>query len=384
MHELDKQTPASTEAGTHERLPELIPAPSWRGARPCFPQVRRILLCLDGSALSEQGLQPALAVARALELPLCLLHVLAERGLPHRTEPTDPMLSEIRRLEACSYLDDLCHDRIPPDLPTEVRVTQGHVVDNIIREARRDGPALVVLTRHGERGQLDHPLSSTAHEVIHRLSGPFLLVPIVPGRAHEDLGTDLGTDLGAKLGGDLAARWSTVMVPLDGSVRAECAIPAAENIACDHGAELLLFHAVPAPELSGPRPFTKQDLELADRLQERNRQAAEVYLERVRSRIASQRVAVRTLVLQKGPVRDSLAELLQREDIGLVVACAHGATGSQSWKFGGLAAHLIENSNCALLLIQDLSESSMRRLTHRSIGARGWTARDLIDRLQHR
>jgi nucleotide-binding universal stress UspA family protein len=241
-------------------------------------------------------------------------------------------------------------------------------VDNIIREASRDGPALVVFTRHGERGQLDHPLSSTAHEVIHRLSGPFLLVPTVTAHRHTDLDT----------------QWKTVMVPLDGSVRAECAIPAAENIACDRDAELLLFHAVPVPELSGPRPYSKQDLELASRLQERNRQAAEAYLERVRARFASHRVTVRTLVLESGPVKDSVADLLRREDIGLVVACAHGATGSQSWKFGGLAAHLIESSNCALLLIQDLSESSMRRLTHGGISVRRQTAGDWFERLHRR
>lgn len=364
MHELEKQTPASTE----QRVPGRATATGWRGGRPCYPQVRRILLCLDGSPLGEQGLQPALSVARALDVPLRLFHVLAHRGLPDRTEPTDPMTSEIRRLEAHGYLHDLCNDVIPADVRSEVRVAQGHVVDNIIREAHRDGPALVVFTRHGERGQLDHPLSSTAHEMIHRLNGPFLLAPTVAGRRRTNLDT----------------KWKTVLLPLDGSVRAECAIPAAENIAYDHGAELLLFHAVPTPELSGPRPFSRQDLELASRLQERNSQAAKAYLERVRARLASHRVRVRTLVLESGSVKDSVAELLQREDIGLVVACAHGATGSPSWKFGGLAAHLIENSNCALLLIQDLCESNMRRLTHGSVGVRSWMASDWVDRLHHR
>ena len=364
MHDLEKQTPASTG----QRVPGRATASRRRGGLPCYPQVRRILLCLDGSPMSEQGLQPALSVARAMDVPLHLFHVLAHRGLPDRTEPTDPMTAEIRRLEAHGYLHDLCDDVIPADVRTEVRVAQGHVVDNIIREAHRDGPALVVFTRHGERRQLDHPLSSTAHEVIHRLSGPFLLAPTVVERRCTDL--DIG--------------WKTVMVPLDGSVRAECAIPAAENIACDSGAELLLFHAVPMPELSGPRPFSKQDQELANRLQERNRQAAEAYLDRVRARFASHRVTVRSLVLESGPVKDSVAELLRREDIGLVVACAHGATGSQSWKFGGLAAHLIENSDCALLLIQDLSESNMRRLTHGSVGVKSWTASDWVDRLHLR
>jgi nucleotide-binding universal stress UspA family protein len=355
MQDVKKQTPTERASGSEVRL-----------SRPCYPQVGRILLCLDGSPMSEQGLQPAVDVARALDVPLRLFHVLAHRGLLDRTEPADPMTSELRRLEAHGYLHDLCDEVVPGEIRTEVCVAHGHVVDNIIREAHREGPALVVLTRHGERGQLDHPLSSTAHEVIYRLNGPFLLVPTIIGRPYTDLDTI----------------WKTVMVPLDGSVRAECALPAAESIARGHGAELLLFHAVPMPELSGPRPFSKQDLELANRLRERNHQAAHAYLERIRARLASRGVSVRTLVLESGPVKDCVAELLQAEDIGLVVACAHGATGSQSWKFGSLAAHLIENSDCALMLIQDLSESNMQRLTHGNIGQRSWTA--WVDRLHHR
>ncbi|MHC4513414.1 MAG: universal stress protein [Planctomycetota bacterium] len=362
--------PATPTAGLRlpeKRLPEArMPGPKRPDERACYPQVRRVLLCLDGSPVSEQGLQPALALARALDVPMCLLHVLEHGGLPGRAEPADPMLSDIRRLEARGYLHDLRRDVVPPDVRTAVRVVQGHVVDSIIQEAHRDGPAFVVLTRHGERGQLDHPLSSTAHEVVHRLSGPFLLIPPVAGRRCSEL-----------QGG-----WKTVMVPLDGSVRAECAIPAAQSIARDRGAELVLVHAVPAPELSGQRPFSREDLDLVRRLQQRNHQAAEAYLSRLRGRLSRHRVAVHTLVLQGRTIRDSLADLLQREDIGLVVACAHGATGSPSWRFGGLATHLIENSSCALVLVQDLSEANMQRLCRESTGVENRTAAESLGRLR--
>ncbi|MEZ4732783.1 MAG: universal stress protein [Caldilineaceae bacterium] len=78
-----------------------------------------------------------------------------------------------------------------------------------------------------------------------------------------------------------------IVVPLDGSPRAEHVLPNATALACRkwHGAELHLVHAVARPTMIQRMPLTAEENALAEQLFERNQAQAQKYLEQLRSQL---------------------------------------------------------------------------------------------------
>jgi nucleotide-binding universal stress UspA family protein len=147
------------------------------------------------------------------------------------------------------------------------------------------------------------------------------------------------------------------MLPLDCSQRAECILPAAIALARTHDAELLLAHVVPEPEMPRRMGPSQEDLELARRLVERNRQAAQRYLRDVQSRLArvSDRVQVRLCVAPRRA--QALRDLAQREGVDLVILSAHGSTGDAHQRYGAVAAEFIQAGYGPVIILQDLGVS---------------------------
>jgi nucleotide-binding universal stress UspA family protein len=121
-------------------------------------------------------------------------------------------------------------------------------------------------------------------------------------------------------------------VLLDGSPRAESALPLASSVARVHGSELLLLHVVSRPERSCPCPLDEEEQEeeqdLDQRLVDRNARAADVYLEGVQKHVAGDGVQVRTLVAVDGDVRGEILRRIAEDHVDLVVFSGHGRSRS--------------------------------------------------------
>src|SRR2546421_2268521 len=118
-----------------------------------------------------------------------------------------------------------------------------------------------------------------------------------------------------------------IMVPLDGSGRAERALPSAERLGVATGAGLHLVHVVElAPPLTGPFAPASLPGSVYDDLVAHETQQATAYLDKMRERLAAGGVPVRTEQM----VGYAAATLLDDErdaDIDLVVMCSHGRSG---------------------------------------------------------
>ncbi len=68
----------------------------------------KILVPLDRSPLAECVLPHAVALARALDSQLMLLHVLSVSDKQDRLRAVDPLEWQLRRAEAESYLQGVC------------------------------------------------------------------------------------------------------------------------------------------------------------------------------------------------------------------------------------------------------------------------------------
>ena len=305
--------------------------------------MRHIVACLDGSDLAERVLPHAYAAASALGAPLTLLRVLDHA---HGDQsPTDPMEWEIQRKEACQYLDRLAAENAGHEALVETDVIEGKAAEEICRWSGHHSVDLTIICTHGAGGCSPWAVASTARKLLDRAPGSLLLVPassdIVRGPAH----------------------YRRVLMPLDGSARAESVFPIATQIATAHGAELLVAHVVPFPELTEFGPLDADDFELRDRLLRRNERAAHEYLDRLRVRLAENEVALRMLLIQGGDIASRLARVAVDEHVDLIVLSAHGRSARMNTPCGSVTADLISCSSIPLLIIRPRLSRVLRQVT---------------------
>lgn len=141
----------------------------------------------------------------------------------------------------------------------------------------------------------------------------------------------------------------SILVPLDGSLFAEHALPLALNLAVRTGARLHLVEVHERPVLpvsTGGSAGDYAEWEQAMRLQE------EEYLRSVADRcMTTAGVAART-ELSEGVAANALATYAHELDIGLIVMTTHGRGGiSRAW-VGSVADALVRRSHVPVLLLR--------------------------------
>ena len=301
--------------------------------------VRHVLVPLDGSALAQGALPWAVAVSRALGARLTLLRVLENPAIScassHHHDAVD---WEMRRAEARVQLDRVDRDLKARGLTSAAELSEGRPAERIIEYARARHVDLVVLTSHGEGGLTGWALSSTALMVVAGAHGSLLVIPARPADSH-----------GA---GELRLR--RILVPLDCSPRAECVLPLATALARAHGAELVLAHVVPEPEIPRRLPAAAEDLTAASQVTELNRREAGRYLGELRERLSGSGLHVSTRLVVSARRAQAIRTLAEETDVDLVVVCAHGQTADARDRYGNVAARLLERTARPLLVFQDL------------------------------
>lgn len=167
-------------------------------------------------------------------------------------------------------------------------------------------------------------------------------------------------------------KYQRILLMLDGSARAERALPAAVAIAKYHHAELLILHATPDPGLVETGPLETEALELRQRLWERNRRTGRQYLSDIRSRFASELNSLTTRLLDIGDVRHQLVDAINIENVDLVLIASQGATGHSDVPTGSVAKFVLEHSQKPILMVcpkKQCAESGLYKGTE-STGSR--------------
>jgi nucleotide-binding universal stress UspA family protein len=157
-------------------------------------------------------------------------------------------------------------------------------------------------------------------------------------------------------------RYRRIVVPLDGSSRAESVIPVATRLAEGQGAELVFVHVVPKPEIFRAGPLDQEAMDLEQRAIEHNRRKASAYLERLRGRFGSARCRVRIEVEREGSARTKLDRLIREERPDLVVMSAHGTTGHLDSSCGCVTDYALTHATAPLLVLRDREARRMRRV----------------------
>ncbi|MBN2385377.1 MAG: universal stress protein [Anaerolineales bacterium] len=300
-----------------------------------------ILVPLDGSQLAECVAPHVVAMARSFDAQIILLRMLEKNQSGPSAQLFDLLNWQIKKTEAALYLEKKKAQFQAAGLRARTEVIEGLVAEGITEYAQNQGMKLIILSSHGHSGLTDWGISSITLKII--LSAPTSVFIV---RAHQPRG-QAGES-------PETALYQRILVPLDGSQRAENVLPIATQLARMHEAQIHIVQVVQTPEMARQMPLAREDVELSRRVVERNQEEAGRYLEQVKSRSTLEGLSVQTHLLTSDHAAAALHQLGEQEQIDMVTLSAHGYSGSHQWPYGGMVNNFIMYSRVPLLIVQDL------------------------------
>lgn len=296
---------------------------------------KHILVPLDGSSLAERVLPHTVAVGRAMDAKVTLLRAVARTPPESGSRAVDPLSWHMRKSEAEAYMNETAERIGKTGLTAEVRLAEGRAASSIIEFAREEDVDLIVISSHGDSGLSAWNISSVVQKVILRAYAPTMII-----RAYQPVTEEL-----------TGLSYARLLVPLDGSQRAECTLSWARELARHHDGRLILAHVVKKPEVPRRAPLSAEEADLVERLTALNREEGQAYLDDLGSRLDLD-VEPR-LVVSDDPAM-ALHTLADDEEVDLVVMAAHGYSGKKTWPYGSVALNFIVYGCEPLLIVQDV------------------------------
>jgi nucleotide-binding universal stress UspA family protein len=296
--------------------------------------IDHILVPLDGSSLAERVLPHLFALARPFGSRVTLLRVINRTDSKQSQQRIDPLDWQMQEAEARSYLNKLTIKLTTAGLNVRNELMHGDPATHIVEFVRNNHVDLLMLSSHGKSGLTGWNISSVVQKTVIRVQKPIMIVRAYH-RTHDD---------------QMEVHYNKLLIPLDGSQRAECALPLVANLANYHEAQVILTHVVRKPELPRRAPPSYEESHLAKQLIDKNLQAASRYLEDLQAHFP---VKMKTHLFVGDDVADTLHSVVDQEKPDLVVISAHGYSGSTNFTYGGLALNFIAYGTTPLLIVQD-------------------------------
>lgn len=290
---------------------------------------KKILVPLDGSAISEGVLPYARFLARALEVPVELLHVID----PAQFQPYSPPMQNREYLEkiAASFagMTNVQHT-----------VESGNPPGVIVDLAAAQPGALIAMATHGYTGAKRWLMGSVAERVLDATTNDLLLVR--PGEG------DRSSE----------AQLKTILVPLDGSEVAERVLPTVAELATRLTLEVVLVRVVKRVYTAPPEailPVFGANIPNLKRLWEEARLEAERYLtDRVEYLRSRELVHVTSMALVGGAdgAAAEIIDVANHTPHNIVAMSTHGESGLGRWVIGSVTQRVVRHSTGPVLVVR--------------------------------
>jgi nucleotide-binding universal stress UspA family protein len=138
-----------------------------------------------------------------------------------------------------------------------------------------------------------------------------------------------------------------ILVPLDGSSRAEQALPLAAHLARWYHSHIVLLRSVEVMTI-----YSMQTLGMMEKIQALEEQAARKYLAQIKDATVLEQIPTST-ELYVGNAASAILQATARQNIDLIVLCSHGYTGFKHWMLGSVAQKVVRSSSVPILLQRD-------------------------------
>jgi nucleotide-binding universal stress UspA family protein len=141
----------------------------------------------------------------------------------------------------------------------------------------------------------------------------------------------------------------TILVPLDGSERAEAILPHVEQVTRMCGAEVILLQVLEPPPY---KVVSEQGgMTLHQRQLEHLEQQAQDYLGGLKDEFQEKGIEAR-LCIAHGSVVESILSTARSEEATVIAMASHGRSGLGHVLFGSVAARVLQRADRPLLLIR--------------------------------
>lgn len=275
----------------------MVARPSWwtRGRRGAAVQpttITRLLVPLDGSAEAAAAIDPALRIARSLQIPLELLTV------------HDPVHGKWAK-DIDDIADHLAYDHV------EVALVGAGWAGDVISGMVTEQPGTVVCMATHNRDRFSRlVVGSVTEHVLHRAPAPVLMI----GPHYQPGETDVA--------------FQRALVCQDGTPRDASSLATAESWARQLDLELELVH-VAAPGTEGP---------------------AEVPLQEAAERLREGGLTATSTILASAEPASQITEVLRQRPGALAVLNGHARVGLSKFVLGSISSKLLEHSPLPLLI----------------------------------
>jgi nucleotide-binding universal stress UspA family protein len=226
--------------------------------------------------------------------------------------------------------------------PVKLAVRFGPPADTILDYAKREPIDLIAMATHGRTGLTRIAHGSVTDAVLQNGRVPLLVI-----RAHP-------TPRAAP------PRITRVLVPLDGSTLAECALPHARQLATALGADIILFSIWDTIGYQlAMGPCDALEAEIYDK-----HAGAKQYLIAKADELQASGVCTRWQ-LQSGLIVESIVGAAERQAVSLIVMSTHGRRGFNRWLEGSVAAEVLRTTDIPVLLIREPQTETVSPLSAR-------------------
>ena len=293
----------------------------------------RILLPLDGSPLAECTISHALALAKLNNAEVIPLLVLEENT---SADGVDPMEWHLRRTAAQTYIDTICTRLQETGIDSHCLLLTGSPYQRILEQVEKLNIDLVVISSHGQSGRVKRPFGAIAHKV---LEGAGTSVMLVPAQERAGDATPIAPQ-----------HYNAILIPLDGSRRAECILPIADWLAREQKTKLVLAHVIQRPGVLGWAMLGDDTRKLAKQFVEHTWSVAKSYLEQINERQNSDTI---TILAQADNTAIALEQIAEQNHVDLMLVSAHGVADNPMRLFGDTVNGILTYCHQPVLIYQD-------------------------------
>jgi nucleotide-binding universal stress UspA family protein len=326
------------------------PNPPPPGTRPKSADIPQILVCLDRSELSEAVFSYAVMLARTVGGVLKLTHVI-ESSANSDSESHDALAWELKHRGAHQYMEQLQERIRRLNVPVDIQIEEGRAAEKILGYIRQHPVDFVILASHGSHGLAEWSLSSTAAKITGHTNSSFIIVPATPAYQHPEQESCI----------------RRILVPLDGSLPSQVALPMAVRIAKQQNAELILAHAIESASFSHHPGISHSDREIVDAASSILASVAHDFIHQIAARLQGEGIKVSVIVTPASNPIDLIYEIVASRNIDFIAMSAHGLSGIEKrpQSLARTSAHMASHTPVPLLIVQDIDREQISQATQK-------------------
>jgi nucleotide-binding universal stress UspA family protein len=289
--------------------------------------MKRILVPLDGSELSERVLRHAEILAKRSNAAVILLRVVPF-SWPNEFIHVREMGDKLDK-EASDYLFAISAKLGEKGIEGECCVQEGGIPEVICDFAREREVDLIAMSTHGRGGLKRWALGSVTDKVIQTSSVPVLLCRITEERV-------------------ASSSYKNVLIPVDASPFSENIFPQARSLIELFNARVWFLYVIDA-HLIESFAVLKQDMIKREKMLMDNIRS---YFSDLEKRLKEVQATNYEIVIENGDPAGTICDFAKENAMDLIAMSTHGRSGVARWALGSVTDKVVQYSSKPVLLIR--------------------------------